>query len=208
MKWRIVVVLAFLVAALTIPATASASKEGFQFKGESASAQFALPDPSDPCIQTSTFVSATEGRLKEGSGKPEAVSTVFVDVFRYNSCTNETLVGAFGSTTLSAEAFQVNKELSAATLNATVEVCDFSAGNCFPVAINLSWAGTGEIVRNKSVSHSNSGGCKFFSRFLGDFRPAVATGSVTALGEILSPDPSTFADLASVRQGFTEINCP
>jgi hypothetical protein len=109
---------------------------------------------------------------------------------------------------VSAEALQVDKKLNSATLNTTIEVCDFVSGTCFPVAINLTWSGTGSLRNEKGKFQSDNGSCKFRSDFNGSFRDAVATGSVTALGINFTPEPSVFAQMADVKSGTTLINCP
>jgi hypothetical protein len=207
MNWRMVVVLAFVCAALTVPATALASVESFKFHGNSAFATFSGPDPSDACIQVAADVFVSEGLSKEGPGKPETVSQLFVQLVRFNTCTGEVLVSAFGSPTLSAEAFQVDK-LNTATLNATVEVCDSVSDSCGPATINLTWMATGEVVRDKFSFHSDAGRCKIRSQSLSTSRAAVATGSVVAFGTNFTLAPSLDAQIASVKQGSIEINCP
>jgi hypothetical protein len=208
MKWRSVVVLTFLFAALMIPATASASADTFQFRRETAFVAFSGPDPNDACIQRAAFVLATEGRVKEGPGTPEAVSEVSVGIFQYNNCTNEELLENRGTATVSAEAFQVQNQLNTATLRATVEVCDENSSNCFPVDINLTWTGTGDVMRDKFTHHDTFGSCKLFLRSLAKSRTAVASGSVTALGINFATGDINFAQIASTKSGRFEINCP
>jgi hypothetical protein len=208
----LVILIAWLMG-LVVPVPVSAAAIGTagnvtksKFQGDSAFASFSSTDPTDPCIQTSAFVSATEGRLKEGQGKPELVSEVFVSIFQFNTCTGEVFLDAFGSAQLSPEAFAVEGQLDAATLTATVEVCDFITGGCFPVDVQLTWSATGPVVKDKSKFQSTSPGCKFKFDFMGNFRDAVATGTITGGGFSFS-GASDFAQIASVKQGSMEIGC-
>lgn len=209
MRRRLLIAVCFLLVAFLVPSHAMAAAESTKFKGPSAFAFFTSTDP-DGCLVTYTSVSATDGRIKEGGGKPQTVSEVYVGIYQYNQCTYEVLVDAFGSATVSPEALQVDKKLNSATLNTTIEVCDLvpDPDNCFPVAINLTWSGTGPLRNEKSKYQFNDGTCKFRSDFMGSFRDAVATGSVTAFGINFTPEPSVFAQMADVKTGTTLINCP
>jgi hypothetical protein len=207
MQRRFLLFLTFLLAVTFVPTEALAAVDSFKFKGASAFAAFSTIDPTDNCISTSTFVSATEGRVKEGGGKPQSVSQVFVSIFGFNNCTGVAIRDVFDFETLPAEAFVVDKQLNSATLNTTVEACDFITGACFPVSINLTWTGTGEVVKEKSRFSVDVGKCKQRFDFKGSRRGAVATGSVTALGTNFAPQPSDFAELADVQQGQAAINC-
>jgi hypothetical protein len=207
MRRRLLIPLCFLLIAFFTPSHAMAAVESFKFKGESAFATFSSVDPNDSCIQVAADVFVSEGVQKGGPGKPETTSQLFVQLVRFNNCTGEVLVSAFGSPTLSAEAFQVDK-LNSATLNATVEVCDAVSGSCLPAEISLTWTGSGEVVRDKFSFHSDSGRCKIRSQSKSTSRAAVATGSVTAFGTNFTVEPALFAQIASVKQGSIEINCP
>ena len=206
MRRRFLLLLAFLLAFTLVPARASAAVNSFKFNGASAFANFSLADPNDPCISTNAGVLVTEGRIKEGGGKPQSVSEILVGISRLNNCTFEFFLEASGIATLPPEAFVVH-QLDSATLNTTVEVCDSISGNCFPVSISLSWTGTGSVIKDKSKSSTNFGKCKIQSSFNGTFRDAVATGSITGQGTNFTPNASDFAQLADVKNGTSQINC-
>jgi hypothetical protein len=207
---KVLVMLGLLLAmvlTLVVPAPATAATvTKFRFQGDSAVASFSSVDPVDPCIQTSAFVSATEGRLKEGGGRPTLVSEVFVNIFRYNGCTGEVYLDAFGVAELSPDAFVVQNQLAGAILTATVDVCDFVTGNCFAVDLDLTWSGTSAIIRDKSTFKSNSPGCKVRFSFQGSFRDGVATGTIDS-PEFTFAGSSDFAQVASVKQGDIVIGC-
>jgi hypothetical protein len=200
--------LCLLLAAFIVPNQAEAAVVSFKVKGASAGVTGLLTDPSDPCIQNFFNVFATDGRVKEGGGKPGTVSDISLLLFRFNTCTGELVLDVFASAPLSDEALQV-QQLKSATLNTTVEACDFVSGSCFPVDIALTWTGTGDVRNEKNKSQSDTGSCKFRFTATGSFRYATASGSITALGINFIPVtvPSNSAQLSETTQGSATINC-
>jgi len=102
---------------------------------------------------------------------------------------------AFGEATLTDETFQVNKELTSASLNATVLVInDAHDLFAYDVDLALTWTGTGELVRQSDRFHFHASDFGFQSRSNGTFRDAVASGSVSlaaSLGDTnLTPQAS------------------
>jgi hypothetical protein len=86
------------------------------------------------------FVIGTEGR-------PTTVSMAIVTVSRFDNCTGTTLLAAFGRATLTDQASQVDTGLTSARLNATLQVTAFVAGSTAKLGVDLTWSGTGELVR-------------------------------------------------------------
>jgi len=130
--------------ALALPcrsAAASGQSLHLTFMGLTANASFDTLD-STGCIDTSAFVSATNGTTKMNNvpGSPEASSTASVGISQFNFCTGDDLFEAFASPILAPGAFQINKTLTSATLNTSTDMTDSISGNTFTVQISISWA--------------------------------------------------------------------
>src|SRR5438105_4163198 len=91
--------------------------------------------------------------------------------------------------------YQFDLLLTRASVKGTVTVCRLDVGGCFDVALNLTWAGFGQLDRSNGVSHVHDG-FNFVSQNLGTVRAATATGTVTQGAKNYTPDPS-FAALLS-----------
>jgi hypothetical protein len=210
MRRQLLIALCSLVFAFLVPKPAVAAVDSIKYKGATVAAYFSSPDPNDTCLATSAVVFATEARIKEDGDKPQTVSEILLVVSQTNSCTGEKLVNAFVSDApVAAEAIQVSKNLSSATVNATVEVCDYDTGaDCFPVAVALTWSGTGELKKNDPHKFdSHNGSCIIHNHSQGDHRDGVAGGSVTALGIHFTPEPAFSAYLTDSKSGIFLINC-
>src|SRR4026208_952705 len=120
----------FLIFALALTALAATSVSGaagastlhFSFKGQFAEADFDSVDPSG-CVETFVFVEGVNGTVKE-TGHPAASSTAVIVIDQFDFCPSTATLFAVGETTLAAGEFQIDKMLTTATLNATIEVFD------------------------------------------------------------------------------------
>ena len=150
-------------------------------------------------------VFAVAGRVKDGPGQPAAdfFAEVFIDQFDF--CTETGLISAFGTTTLSAGEFQIDKKITSATLNTTIEVEDFLSGTSFPVDVNVSWTGTGDPFREKDHSQIKTPTFKLNSHFDGTFRDAEASGTVSDGTTNFTPEPPFIAEMGSVKEGELAI---
>jgi hypothetical protein len=196
------VLLALLTSSLPTPVRAG---DTFNLRGPSAFAGFFSPDPSG-CVFTDVFVFANDRRLHDPPGPPTTFSEAFVNIFQFDNCTGTELISAFGSAQLADPAFQITPQLTSATLNTTIEVFDFVSGSTFNVDVALTWTGTGGLIRQSQRSHFRAPGFIQHSRFTGSFRDAQASGSVSLGGTNLTPEPSFFAQLASIKEGSVVID--
>jgi hypothetical protein len=191
-----------LVFGILILHTAVWAADTFSVRGPSASSGFSR---TEGCITTEVFVFATEVKFHDPPGPPTPVSFADVGLFQFDDCTRTTLQEAFGDATLTDEAFQVSRKLTSATLKATVQVTDEISGSTSTLDIDLTWTGTGELVRETDRFHSHAPGVNFQSRFNGRFRDAEASGSVSLGGMNLAQQPSEFARIGSVKEGEVTI---
>jgi hypothetical protein len=201
----------FLIFALALTALAATSVSGaagastlhFSFKGQFAEADFDSVDPSG-CVETFVFVEGVNGTVKE-TGHPAASSTAVIVIDQFDFCTSTETLFAVGETTLAAGEFQIDKMLTTATLNATIEVFDEVSGTSFPVDISVSWAGFGASTTQKDHFQIHGPDFKVNSRFMGTFRDATASGTVSDGTTNFTPEPAVFADMGSVKQGEVDI---
>jgi hypothetical protein len=101
--------------------------------------------------------------------------------------------------------FQIDDKLTAASLTATIEVFDFVSGASIPLDVNMRWTGSGDPFKSKERVHQTFPGSKVNKYFDGTFRTAGAAGTVSDGTTNLTPEPATFAQLGSVRQGELDI---
>jgi hypothetical protein len=202
-RWFLPIV-AFVLAVFSLQAPAQAG-DSFNFRGLTAVAEFSNTDGSG-CVFTDAFIFASNGRLHDppGPGTPSPVAEV--NIFQYDSCSGTQLLAAFGSSSLTADSLQVDKKLTSATLNATVQVFDYISGNTFNEDIALNWTSTGDPVSEKDHFQFRAPGYIANYRFSGTSRPAQASGSVSDGVTNFSPGPSYYAEIDSVKSGSVTIN--
>lgn len=171
----------------------------FRFTGQFAEAFFSSVDETG-CVVTDVFVAAVDGRSKE-AGTPEVSSQAFPFISRFDQCTGTQLLAAEGFPILAEPEFQIDRRLTTATLETTIEVFDFVSGTSFPVDVSVSWEGTGDRVRVKDHSQVKAPGFKLNARFDATFRSAEASGTIWDGTTNFTPEPAVFADMASVKVG-------
>jgi len=113
------------------------------------------------------------------------------------------LLEAFGQT--ANPAVQIDQSLRSASLNATILVYDLVSNTSFPVAVSLAWAGGSFRMSEDSVFRTRGPGVIENVQFRGDFRPAVASGTVADGVTNLTPDPAGFAQIAKFASGNVTI---
>lgn len=203
---RLFLILALALTALTatsVSGAAGASTLHFSFKGQFAEAGFDSLDPSG-CVDTFVYVEGVNGTVKE-TGQPTASSLAVVVIDQFDFCTSTETLFAVGEATLAAGEFQIDKMLTTATLNTTIEVFDEVSGTSFPVDIGVSWTGVGATTTQKDHFQIHGPDFKVNSRFMGTFRDATASGTVSDGTTNFTPESAVFADMGSVKQGEVDI---
>jgi hypothetical protein len=203
---RIALILVILGIALSLAVTPAAAKTEtfhFSFKGQFAEAIFSTFDETG-CIETFAYVAAQEGKVKV-DGRPAVDSFAIVNLIQFNHCTQEFLLDAFGFATLAPDEFVIDKKLNQATLTTTIVVDEFVTGTTFSVDVNVAWTGVGETSTVKDHFQINEPGFKLNSHFMGTFRQAQASGTVTGMGIDFAPDPAIFAQMGNVKVGEVAI---
>jgi hypothetical protein len=200
---RLLVVLALALATFSQYSSASAG-DNFKFSGNFADAGFST---ADGCVVTNVGVFANKGKFQSppGPGSSGAFADMYID--QYDSCTGAQYILAFGGTPLSNDAFQIDRGLNSAVLNATILVFDNVSGTEISVSVNLEWVGIGALNKGTFHSHSKSPGCVINERFSGSSRFAEATGSVSDGVTNFTLNPSGDGHLNSTKSGTLFIGC-
>ena len=174
-------------------AASSGSTTKFRFHGLTVVAVFDSVSP-DGCIDTFANVDGTQSGTS---------SEAFVSIGQFNNCTGETLLFASGATS-NAE-FQVSNTLASASLQATIPVSDESGNPLFDVSVNTTWTATGPIMRQNQSVHFHTKGLIDNLHLNAALRDATASGTVSIGTTNFTPEPPTFALIASVNYGEVTI---
>jgi hypothetical protein len=159
-------------------------------------------------VETDVFVSANSGTEQDHPGTT-AYGVASVSIYRYDACTDATLVQAVGlNDALQSDEFQVSKQLDWASLDTTISVTDIDTGNAFDVDVKIDWTGTSDISRDHSNSNELYPGCHIINRWKGSGREAVAAGAVTDGAMDFTPNRSQWGEIGLVIDGFEVIGCP
>lgn len=195
-----------VLAPYSIASAASNQPFIMNLRGPLVNASFSGADPSG-CIYTDVFVAANSGTDQQLPGSV-TVGVASVSIYKYDSCTDTTLLDASGlKDTLGAGEFQVSEQLDWASLNTTINVSDIVSGNSFNVNVNVNWTGTGDIVRNHSNTNDIYPGCHIINRWKGSGRDAYASGIVSDGATNFTAATSQYAEIGLVISGSEIIGC-
>ncbi|MDQ3459679.1 MAG: PPC domain-containing protein [Deinococcota bacterium] len=151
----------------------SALNQRYSFN--SASAYFS---DWDECSYSSVDVYASKGMSKSGPGSGSRESWMYVDIYRYDFCT-DSYSYASGHTTLANNAFKVSGNLKSATLKTSVAVYDYSSDETFTVRVNLAWKGAGDLWQEKNRYQERYPNYRSNSRWQWSNRSTEVSGSVS-----------------------------
>jgi len=153
------------------------------------------------CMQRRVFVDIVElVDIVPGAPPPGRLKLVQASVFDIDTCANQFLLAADGSSPLPPNA-GIDPALTTASVHATVELnCGPFSPPCSPfsVDIDLTWTGIGAINRMARADHSI---CPAF--FVVTAHDAEATRSATLTGDVSSGGTSLVAGL-TLDESFME----
>lgn len=200
MMKRAIVGAALTVLSLSLPAMAATTTR-YQVKGQNANASFYQ---YDGCNSTDLYVFAADSVTKDAPGAPTSQKEANIYYSNYNYCTGTGSYG-YGS---SQNATFTTKQLDSASLNGTFTVTEFSgdtSGTSKTLNVALTWTGTGDTYRGNSHSHFQGPGYSSNSRYVGAYRDAQVSGSVTLDGKNLISNLTSYASLNSSTSGYREF---
>jgi hypothetical protein len=204
MRWSLIFsILGLLVATLLRPAAGSAETLHLAQDDQTASAHFSSTDLSG-CVLTEVSVIAVDGRRKDGQEPGEERSEAIAAISRYDACADALLLAADGRAALAPEAFQID-DLTAATLNATIELFDSVSNSSLAVDVALTWQGVGDPVRQRIHTHIWTRSFTVNFRFDGTDRQAAAAGTVMVGTDNVTPEPGVDNSLRAIRAGQVTV---
>lgn len=196
----------FLVAAAPGPQARAADVDVSHSSSVFAIAFYYSVDPSDRCIATQAYVFPSIASYGTGQQREPALS---LSVVEQNYCTGERTEWLAGGV-LPPGTFVIAPRLDSASLDATLDFCDFETGVCVPGEAHLTWTGAGGMtVGEPLVLKTDYEGCKIRSILTpGRSRPAATTGAITIDGETIVFDSSVSDGLLATGRGIdVEIGC-
>jgi hypothetical protein len=215
----------------------STSADSLRFSGRGAQADFYSFDEDDGSL-TYAYVFVNKGKTTfhdPPGGRPETFSDTSVEIYisqflpgHPEDPTDDIFRDIFGFTT-DAD-FQVDRFLTAATLNATVDAvaCEYPVDQPLPALervrspaaqngepepctdttldVNLTWAGFGNISRIGAHEHFHGPGFIVSSHFKGTHREAEVSGSITDGSIDFTGGETAFGIIFEARQGEVTID--
>lgn len=198
-RFLFMVTLALILAAVAPPAMAQEEEFVSFYRGETAQAAFSS---TAGCVTTDVFVFATKSKTYTSPGPVEKGAEATLAIFQYDSCNaTDIFLDVHGTALLSKQEFRVDSQLNWATLNKTINVCDFVTSSCFDVAVALDWTGTGPLSVQRNHTHFESAGCEITTRDVGLTRPVTAVGSVSDGVTNFTSEPPVFTELVKAKSG-------
>jgi hypothetical protein len=201
MLFAAVAVLAIVLNVGAAQAASAAGAERYDFKGDNAYADFFT---ESGCVVTYVSIFATDDRTRSGPEGSASRSGAYASMYQYDSCTWQQLKSAYGYTELAPDAFQLRGQ--DANLATTVELFDYVSGSSIPVTIDVTWTATGSSSTGISHYLYRSPSFKEIYHSVGTYREASAVGTMTTSdGTNLTPNPTSYAALASSKSGYLQI---
>jgi hypothetical protein len=191
-----------LVVTAILPSPAHAEGVMTRFKGISASLSFSNVD-STGCINTYVDVSVYESQYRSTEQGASSYSNAYVSVYRYDSCQYVYFDELYGSITLANGAFDTRGKLQMDRLVTSGVLYDYWTGSEVPVALDLTWTGTGDVTRGSYNSRGSYPNYRYSTHSVGSNRLATVSGTVVVGDTTLSPDASAWASLSDSQTGST-----
>jgi hypothetical protein len=140
------------------------------------------------------------GRVKVGAGRPDAQSTVFVAVIRFDICTQQPVGFSLGFLEDVGEALQVDR-LDGASLDTTVQITDLGTGASYAMDVQLECTGMGEPSNAREHIMLDYPGFHVNSRQSGTMRAAEVAGVVSGGTTNYASGAWAWGTLSSVNAG-------
>jgi hypothetical protein len=203
---------AFLLVTAMAGSTARSGTDNVQVNltGNTLVADFHTFDPQDPCLELfgAVVASDTTTRITPGPQKTTSNAVMLVVVVR-DVCLDD-IITFSGSGDAPAQQFKVASNLTSASVKATVPVFDVISFQSVDFQVNLSWTATGPVQFDHDVETFRDPdlGLLFIAKTRERRVDAVATGTLTGVGENFAADPSDFAEILKANDGSLVIQTP
>ena len=194
MRSRLLAVFAVAMAALipSVPASAAGNVTVVNVAGDNAYTTFIS---QSGCIETTVGIVAAHEITQDVPGKPVLVTTAFIRLAQFDTCTGTPLREFIGSSReLDKNSFQVSGRLRTANLTTTNFILENTQNRDDRLIVNVdvTWSGTGDIGENRNTIQNIELGpdCKLTFQGTGLFRNAPALGTVSDGVTNFTPGPS------------------
>lgn len=177
----------FVIAAMWVAAPAEADVDSFKLKDLGASASFYV---EEECEASYVDVWASESVTRQKGSKPVTTAGAFLFVDRFNICTWETLLSAWGFVELQPGQFSIAKGLTRASLTVDLTLYDWVSDSDLPVSIDVDWVASGDKYQSRGVGHFRGPGYRALYRSRGTYQEAAATGAVVVNGTTVMSESS------------------
>ena len=150
---------------------------------------------TDGCIYSNVSVMASTGQY----------ATLSIE--RIDYCTWTWLGSLPGSAAIDKNSFQMDQQLNSAYLQINIPVTDWYTGVASNFAVDLTWTGSGELLKGKTRNQYQSPTCKYTYTSSGSSRNATISGSISdGSTEYLNSATAT-GSLQSVKSGDMMMGC-
>ena len=202
-KIGVLLVLA-IVAAFTVSSSSfAADPYSYRYSGTTATANFSRPDVTG-CVVTETYVFAMDAVNAVGKVK-SPYSWIYVSIYDRDACAGGIIREIYGSTELAPNEFTVAKNLSSASLRATIPVHHVTLGHWGTMEVEIAWAGTGAAYHGVSQYRDRTPGFMVRDHSVGTQRSAEADGAVWDAEGDYARGESDYAYVMSTRSGTLVI---
>jgi hypothetical protein len=157
---------------------------------------------ADRCTVGDTFVSLATAA---GAGSRLWIFQATID--KCHSAITQRLATPDDGVELPIGAFQSDRFITAATLDAVVPVTDTVTGAAHTLSVHLTWAGRGDLSRSNDGSRFHDASCTIAYHGNGTTRAASASGTVSDGATEYARSTSLEAWLSTVKEGSVAVGC-
>ena len=211
----VMIIASVLFMASAVP-SADAQTTSIRYKGQSADASWYYEQDD---VYTNVYVFATNSASRQGSDL-YTESVAYVGIYQYRLgnqicdtydgqeyCWNEyiPLQEYYGYGTINPASFQTQGRLDGATLDAKLDGYNYLADSSKSISVNIDFTGQGDYSSGKSSYLYRSGDYMYNGNYIGLYRQATATGSIS--GDItMDLGNSTYGTLYSAKSGSVNVS--
>lgn len=203
--FRVLIIITLALASFGQSTTASAAEV---IKGKTMTVDANLSSVDDSgCVVTQMFVYAFDSLSKNPPGPGEKSSFVYLSMQQFDICTNFGLLYAEGSAWLDDDALVISGKQDQATLDATISMFEWYSQTSWEADIDLTWIGTGALIREKHHDQYVFPGCQIRNRWTGLSREFVESSGTISNGLTNFNFSEGLASINSAKTSEIHVGC-
>ncbi len=214
MTRRLGAALAALTLLMAVPSLALGGQTSI-YHTISASSAFAVFSATDDCLQTTVWISSTDGHWAAQPGPANKAGLTSAAIVVTDTCARITAAAGGGPPPLfdwlgqDSVPLSGTPHLTSAHVATSLEGVDSVSGDPFTVGIDVDWTAVGPLDSGPVHSHLRFPGEGVVNSHDNNLlRPAMATATVTIDGQLLALDPTWDASMELVKSGCMEVPWP